>query len=177
MLGLGLGTIREGKIKNIKEKMRKPSRDTIIKRFNILTDRREQHPYLFPNTVDFTLPYGDYSIQYGDKYYYDKIVVERKGSVSELFSASGKERERFERELEKLSKVEVKVVLCEFDYLDIVNKQPPGMLSASSVYGSLAKWNAVYGVPFIFFHNYRNSRAYLWKLFYFYVEHRILGYQ
>lgn len=154
--------------------MRKPSKDTLIKKMNILVDTREQHPYLFPNSVKYTLPYGDYSIEYDGKIYYDKIVVERKGSVSELFSAAGKERDRFERELEKLSKVEIKFVLCEFDYMSIVNNQPPGILPASSVYGSIAKWQAVYGVPFIYYKNRRNARGFLWKCFYEYVKYRIL---
>jgi len=118
---------------------------------------------------------GDYSIEYNGVYYYNQIVIERKGDVSELFSATGSQRDRWERELEKLSLIPIRFVLCEFDYMDIVNDQPPGKLPASAVYGSIAKWHSVYNVPFIFCGNKRNARNYLFKLFYFYVKHIILS--
>ena len=154
--------------------MRKPSVDTLIKQFQIVIDTREQTPYKFSNSISRGLKYGDYTVSYNGKSYEDKIVIERKSAISELYSATGKERERWERELEKLKKVEIKMVLCEFSFLDIVNFPPPGILEASAVYGSIASWQVVYGVPFIFCQNRNNARAYTWKVFYEFVKHRIL---
>ena len=156
--------------------MRKPSKDTEIRKFNVLTDSREQYPYIFPTTVRVTLPFGDYSVEYEGKAYYNWIIVERKGAVSELFQASGSERERFERELEKMQEVPCRLVLCEFDYLSIVNDQPPGRLPASSVYGSICAWQVKYNVPFLFINNRRNASNFLWKMFYEFVKHKILKY-
>lgn len=154
--------------------MRKPSKDTIIRKFNILVDTREQQPYLFPNSVRYTLSYGDYSIEYDGVYYHNQIIVERKGEVSELFAATGSQRERWERELEKLSKVPVRYILCEFSYMDIVNSQPPGKLSASAVFGSIAKWSAVYNIPFMFCESKRNAKNFMFKLFYEFVKYKII---
>lgn len=155
---------------------KKLSKEDQIKEFKILTDTREQLPFKFPNSSIYTLPYGDYTIEYNNRPYYDKIVVERKGAVSEIYSATGSGRDRWERELEKLSKIDVKLVLCEFSYLDLVNKQPFGKLPSSAVYGSICKWQAVYDIPFIFCENKANARAYLYKLFWSYTKHKILNF-
>jgi hypothetical protein len=148
-----------------------------VDKFVILTANNEQRPYSYPNSKAFSMPmgFGDYTIEYDGKPYYDKIIVERKGAVSEIYGASGSGRDRWERELENLSKVDVAIVLCEFSFMDLVNKQPFGKLSASSVYGSICKWNAVYGIPFIFCENRCNARGYLYKLFREYVAYKILG--
>jgi len=147
-----------------------------INKFKILTAKNEQLPYKFPNTKFFTMPmgHGDYTIEYNNRAYYSKIVAERKSSVTELYEATGSQRARWERELENLSKIDIKVVLCEFSYLDIVNKQNHGKLSSASVYGSICKWQAVYGIPFIFCENRANARNFLYKMFFEYVKYKIL---
>ena len=155
---------------------RKPSKESLIKRFKIFTDNREQIPFKYPNTVYGTLQYGDYTVEYDGKLFNDKIIVERKGGISEIYSAAGSGRERWERELEKMKDVPVKLVLCEFSYMDLVNKQPYGKLPSSAVYGSICSWQARYGLSFIFCENRVNARGYLYKLFYSYVSHQILGY-
>jgi hypothetical protein len=157
---------------------RKPSQKSQIEKFKILTAKNEQNPFKYPNTKFYTMPMGcgDYTIEYNDRPYYDKIIVERKGNVSEIYSATGSGRERWERELEKISKVDVKIVLCEFSFMDLVNHQPPGILPASAVYGSICKWNAVYDVPFIFCENRINAKNYMYKLFYEYTKHKILNF-
>lgn len=156
--------------------MKKSSKEDLINKFEIVVDVREKTPYKFKNSVAWALPFGDYTVSYGGVFYQNKIVVERKSNVSELYSATGSPRERWERELEKLSKVNIKFILCEFSFLDIVNKQREGVLQASSVYGSIASWQVRFGVSFIFCENRNNARAYLWKVFYEYVKHNILGY-
>lgn len=154
--------------------MRKPSLDTEIKKMVILTDTREQLPYKFPNQRFCKLDYADYTVEYDGKSYLDQIVIERKSNVSELFQATGSSRERWCRELERMKDVPVRFVLCEFSFNDIVNCQPPGILSASAVYGSCIKWHGVDGLPFIFCGNRVNARGYLYKIFYEYVKWKIL---
>ena len=155
---------------------RKLSKESLIKQFKILTANNEQMPYKFPNTKFYTMPmgHGDYTIEYKDRPYYDKIIVERKSDISEIYNATGSGRERWERELKKLSQIDIAIVLCEFSYMDLTNKQQHGILPAQAVYGSICKWQAVYRVPFIFCENRQNARAYMYKLFYKYVEHVIL---
>lgn len=154
--------------------MRKKSLDTQIKELVIATDTREQLSYKFGNTAFATLPYADYSVVYRGKLYLDKIAIERKSSVSELYSATGRERDRWERELEKMKSVKFKWVLCEFNFMDIVNAQPPGKLEASCVYGSICSWQIEYGIPFIFAGNRANARGLMWKLFYEFVKKEVL---
>lgn len=153
--------------------MRK-SKDSIIKQFRVVIDTREQHPYSFTGSIKDTLPWGDYTIDYEGKRYQDEICIERKARVAELYQVTGRERSRWEKELEKLSKVPIKYVLCEFSYMDIVNKLPPGKVEPQSVYGSIAKWQVVYNIPFLFCENRTNARALLWKMFYEFVKYRIV---
>lgn len=157
---------------NLKEKEKQ------ILRFKILTANNEQRPFKYPNTKFYQMPisHGDYTIEYDGKSYLDKISVERKGNISELYIATGSERKRWKKELENLSKKNIAIILCEFSFMDIVNKQPYGKLLASSVYGSICSWNAKYGISFIFCENRNNARAYMYKLFYKYVEYKILNF-
>jgi hypothetical protein len=159
-----------------KKKMKKQSLDTIIKEnLIILVDRREQNPFSYPKTELTTLHAGDYSFMWKGVDYRDKVIVERKGSISELFELSGSGRERFGREVEKLKTVGVRFILCEFSYADIVNNQPPGALLPQCVYGTLIKLHAVDGLPTIFCGNRVNARNYLYKIFYEWVSYNIIG--
>lgn len=154
--------------------MKKQSIDDRIKQMVVLIDTREQQPYKFPNHEIQGLKTGDYSIEFDGKSYENEVVIERKGNVSEIYSAAGSGRERFERELERLAVIPNKFILAEFDYMDLVNAQPPGLLDAQSVYGSIIKWHLYYGVPFIFCKNRVNARSYMYKYFYNYVKWKIL---
>ncbi len=156
--------------------MKKLSKDSLIKQFKILVDTREQLPYKFPKKQMETigLPYGDYTIEYDGKSYLDQIVVERKSRVGELFSASGSSRDRFERELEKMRDVKYKWIMCEFDFMEMTNNPPPGLLEISVVYGSIASWQIKYNIPFIFTGNRQNTRNLLWKYFYNFTKYEIL---
>jgi len=155
--------------------MKKLSQENLIKQFRVIVDSREQLPYRFQNSITKGLPTGDYTIQYDNRSYEDRIVCERKSRVGELYAATGRNRERWERELERLSKIEFRYVILEMDWLDIVNKQPPGLLESSCVYGSIIDWHIKYNIPFLFLHNRTNARMFIWKLFYFFTEKEILG--
>ena len=71
----------------------------------VVTDTREQLPYLFPGCrlSIRKLDAGDYSLEG----YEDVISVERK-SASDFFGSITQDRERFERELERLQSYKFK---------------------------------------------------------------------
>lgn len=146
-----------------------------INKFIILVDTREQIPFRFPNTKSQALPYGDYSVEYNGKSYHDKIVIERKGGIGELYAFSGSERDRFCRELEKMKDVKYKYILIEADFLDIVNKQPYGKLPSSTVYSTILSFAIKYQITPLFCNSHQNARQVLWKLFYFFVKYEILN--
>ncbi len=155
--------------------MRKPSQKSLIERFRIIVDSREQTPYRYPRSYVRGLPYGDYTVEYDERLYLDKIVIERKSNVSELFAFSGSQRDRFVRELEKMKDVKYKYLVFEFELLDIVNKQPPGLLDPKIVYSTLCSFAIKYNIPFLFCGNRVNARAMTYKLFEFFVKYEILG--
>lgn len=155
--------------------MKVKEKQEILNKWKILTDTREQNGYKYPNTRIQMLKSGDYSIEYDGKSYENQIVIERKGSVSEIYDATGAGRERWENELERLKLIPIKFVLCEFDYLSLVNEAPPGRLEPQCVYGSIFKWHATFNIPFIFVKNHKNGRDYLYKYFWEYLTHIILG--
>ena len=153
--------------------LKKAEEREMLSRYNILTDNREQEPFLYPNTVRGTLDFGDYTIEWDGVSQIGMVCCERKGSVSELYQATGSERERFERQLERMKNCSLKFVLCEFDYMSIVTNAPPGILEPQCVYGSIIKWHSVYNVPFIFCKNRTNAKNYLWKFFWEFVKYRL----
>ena len=154
--------------------MKKLSIKDQIQDFTILVDSREQTPWKFDNSIIKGLPSGDYSIQWHGMDMNNRIVIERKSSVSELFSASGTDRDRWERELERLKDVEYKWVICEFPFLDFVNNTPPGKMLPSVVYGSICSWMIKYKIPFIFCENRINARSVAYKLLQFFVKYEII---
>jgi ERCC4-type nuclease len=147
--------------------------------YQILIDSREQHPWRFSRSIEKALPAGDYSIAYQIPErlltYENIIAVERKSDVGELYSATGSERERFENELQKLSRLQYSFVICEFTLIDILNDAPPGKLEPQAVFGSIHSWIIRYGVQFIFAGNRQNARGSALKLFEFYFKYKILG--
>ncbi len=159
--------------------MKKQSVDDLLKDFTIVIDTREQTPWVFEGSKSDTINAGDYTVAINHNnrlIKYDKIfAVERKSAVSELYAATGENRERFENELEKLSKLEHKFVVCEFNMIDIENDVPPGVLLPSAVYGSIFSWHIKYGVPFLFCGNRVNARACAYKLIQFFVKYNIWG--
>lgn len=156
--------------------MRKPSQEDLIKNFVVICDTREVYPYRFKNSITRKLETGDYSIIYGDKSYENEIVVERKSNVSELFAFSGNQRDRFCRELEKMKNIKYKYLLCEFDIMDIINQQPPGLLEPTIIYSTLCSFAIKYQIPFLFCGNRQNARGIMFKLFQFFVKYEILNY-
>lgn len=122
----------------------KPSDITIV------VDTREQRPLDFAamgvKTVTATLKTGDYSVL-GLEH---ELTIERK-SLSDLVACCGRERERFDRVIQRMLDFKCRCVVIESPWADIAFAQLQwrSRLTANHVYGSCTGWMA-YGVPFHF---------------------------
>ena len=145
-----------------------------INSFTVQIDTREQTPWKFDKSESICLPYGDYSLKYEDKSYIGEIAIERKSSVSELYGFTGKERDRFVREMERMKDVKYKYILCEFNYLDIA-RFDYGKVQPTTVMATIWSFCIKYQIPILFCGNRCQARATLYKLFQFYVKYSVLG--
>ena len=109
-----------------------------------IIDSREQTPLdLSPlQTTTGTLATGDYTIR-GLEHV---VAVERK-SLSDLVGCVGSDRERFEREVQRLLAYPVRVLVVESTWDAIESHEPAlpqwrGKVSRESVIGSLLGWQA-----------------------------------
>jgi DNA excision repair protein ERCC-4 len=111
-----------------------------------IIDSREQLGFnLAPlKSVIDTLDAGDYSIRGLE----NQIAVERK-SLPDLVSCCGIERERFERELQRLLGYSTRAVVVEASWADLERGEWRSRLTPQSATGSVLAWIAS-GVPFLF---------------------------
>jgi ERCC4-type nuclease len=110
-----------------------------------IIDSREQTPLdLEPlSTITSTLPTGDYSIR-GLEHV---VAIERK-SLQDLVACVGSDRERFDREVQRLLAYPVRILLVESSWEQIeshepINPQWRGRVSKEAVLGSLLGWQAL----------------------------------
>lgn len=124
--------------------------------FTVIIDTREQSPYqfrtfkadakhktpsgiirpLFIPVEVATLKTADYSI----KGFETEIAIERK-SLTDLFGTLGSGRERFERELQRLSEFKVAHIVIEADWRTVIEFPPERTkLSPKSVFRSINAW-------------------------------------
>ena len=110
-----------------------------------IIDSREQHPLeLSPlQTTPGTLPTGDYSVV-GLRHV---ISIERK-SLGDLISCVGRERERFDREVQRLLAYPVRAIVVESTWPEIEMGQWRGNVPPSAAIGSLLGWIAT-GLPIV----------------------------
>ncbi len=126
-----------------------------VKFETIIIDTREQKPFAFKDFVsDYaqkyapikviaergTLKSGDYSLAG----YTDQIAIERK-SLTDLYGTIGRNRDRFERELQRLSEMEFACVVIESDW-DAIISQPPihTRLNPKIIFRSVISWKLQY---------------------------------
>lgn len=104
-----------------------------------LVDSREQTPLdLSPlRTEPATLDTGDYSVRGLEQV----IRIERK-SLPDLVACVGRERERFDREVQRLLSYPVRVLLVEATWQDIERGDWRGKVTPAAVEGSLLGWIA-----------------------------------
>jgi DNA excision repair protein ERCC-4 len=116
----------------------------------IIRDTREQNGYDFaclspkPQVKVATLTTGDYSLEGLE----DQVTVERK-SLADAFGTIGGQRERFIRELERMTAYQYAAVVIEADWPTIYNSPPRfSELHPKSVRGSIIAWNIRHKVMF-----------------------------
>ena len=155
----------------------KKSEVEAINNFTVLYDTAEQKPFLFPKCRRVNLDYGDYTIEYNGVDYRDKIIIERKGGIGELYNLTGGKdgvgRERFIKELIRMKDVQYKYILCEFNYLDISHFDY-GKTLPTTVMATIWSFCIKYQIPILFCGNRCQARATLYKLFQFYCRYEIL---
>ncbi len=117
----------------------------------IVIDTREQTPLDFEGVEIVTkkLATGDYSV-FGLE---GVVAIERKNGLDELAAMVGRERKRWERCLQRMSEMEIAMVVVENSPTTL-----PGMglkrwrcdITLSQMSGSVLAWMADYQVPFVF---------------------------
>lgn len=141
--------------------MAKRSKKPLDNPFTILIDQREKAPYFFTGLragsknscrplvvpTEFAhLKTGDYSIAGME----DRICIERK-SLADLYSTLGSNRDRFEREHERMTEFDFAAVVVEASIARVILNPPKeSRLLPKSVYGTAMAWMVRYNVPWLF---------------------------
>jgi ERCC4-type nuclease len=123
---------------------RLPEASTLTYPFRIVVDTREQQPLEFGEwpVVRAGLSTGDYSIEG----YETRFALERK-SLPDLFACVGRERDRFERELARLSQMDYAGLVIEADLQGLLNGYERSMVTPGAAVGSLVAWSVGHGLP------------------------------
>jgi ERCC4-type nuclease len=118
----------------------------------ILIDTREQAPFTFSGTrfsqlevVSQSLDTGDYSLAG----LADRVAVERK-SLPDLVLCLGRERERFERELQRAAALEAFCVVVEASWVDLAGGNYRSLMKPHAACQSVLAFTARYRIPFLF---------------------------
>ena len=108
-----------------------------------IVDSREQAPFdLAPlQMVEGSLTTGDYSFRGGEAI----CRIERK-SIDDLVACCGRERERFEREIERLLAFPCRALVVEGSWPDIERGEWRSQITARAVAQSLLSWISL-GLP------------------------------
>lgn len=116
----------------------------------ILTDTREQKPFLFKKypveTEAAALTAGDYSLTG----FQDRIAIERKSLDDLIGCLTGKDRTRFEKELARAGSFERFAVVVESDIQDISAGRYTSNMKPHAALQSITAFYIRYGIPFLF---------------------------
>ncbi len=115
----------------------------------IIIDTREQEPYEFdPETVDVkrqALTAGDYSLEGFE----DLVTIERK-SLPDYVQSVIKQRDRFMKEVNKLSEIPHSCIVVEGDLSDIMGRRYRSGAHPNSVLGATLSLLIDYNIPVCF---------------------------
>ncbi len=127
-----------------------------------IVDSREQTPLdLTPLTVvQGTLATGDYSVR-GLEHV---IAIERK-SESDLLACMGQERERFEREVQRLLGYPCRALVIESCWPSFDRGAWRSRITPAAAIGSLLGWTAA-GLPIVMAGDHQRAGQYVAKLLY-----------
>lgn len=116
--------------------------------FQVIVDTREKAPFHFLNcdpwkivgTQSIKLDTGDYSIVGFES----RLTIERK-SISDLLGSISAERERFEREFERMDVMDFSAVVVEGELSDVLrHARDCTQLTIKSVVGTFDSWRIRY---------------------------------
>ena len=138
----------------------------------IIIDSREQLPFAFvgeryaeATTEQGTLTVGDYSLAG----LADKVACERK-SLPDLVQCLGRERERFERELQRAAALDAFAVVVESSWADLAAGSYRSQLNPHAACQSVLAFTARYRVPFLFAGNRAAAEYATWGFLRQYLE-------
>lgn len=125
-----------------------------------IIDTREQRPLdLSPlRSERGTLATGDYSLRGLE----NVVAVERK-STDDLLTCVGRERERFDREVQRLLAYPVRALVIEADWPFFERGDWRGELKPSHVIGSLVGWIAA-GLPIVMASDHERAGRFVGRL-------------
>ncbi|MDL2267158.1 hypothetical protein LJC46_04125 [Desulfovibrio sp. OttesenSCG-928-G15] len=138
----------------------------------VVVDTREQTPFPFlhekyAGTIveSGALDTGDYSLAGLT----DRVAVERK-SLPDLVMCLGRERERFERELQRAAALDSFAVVVEAAWADLASGQYRSQLNPHSACQSVAAFMARYRIPFVFAGSRAGAEYVCWSFLRQYLE-------
>lgn len=126
--------------------------------FTIVIDSREQTPLNFKikdfeiPTLVKALPTADYSVKGLEQH----IAVERK-SLPDLVACVTRERERFEKELQRLQAYPTRLLVIESTWSEIEAGNYRSKTNPQSVVGSLISWQERYSIPIMMCENHTRA--------------------
>jgi ERCC4-type nuclease len=128
----------------------------------VIVDSREQCPLdLSPlRTETGTLATGDYSIKGLEQI----VAIERK-SLADLVACVGVERERFDREVQRLLAYPVRALVVSATWHDLEAGQWRSNVTASAATGSLLGWIAA-GLPVVMAGNHERAGRFVSRMLY-----------
>jgi ERCC4-type nuclease len=127
-----------------------------------IVDSREQLPLdLSPLRVEpGTLATGDYSV----KGLEHVVAIERKGA-EDMLACIGRERERFDREIQRLLAFPVRAIVVEAGWGYFERGEWRGQVTPSAAIGSLLGWIA-HGVPILMAYDHERCGRFVSRLLY-----------
>lgn len=166
-------------------------KEKFLKSVCIVIDTREQQnghitaafDKLKVNYISAKLPYGDYSFKVGEYDFTLLYAVERKGGVNELWGNVTKDRERFEREIKRMSAIagsatlilencKDRTYLREYCIPDWLMEQQSRKIKdiGKVIDGTLMSWSCPcrYGLQVHYVEQQADTAALLLSLFYYY---------
>jgi len=126
----------------------------------VVVDTREQTPVIVSplKSICRGLPTGDYSVL-GLEHV---VAVERK-SLQDLIQCVGKERERFEKEVQRLLAYPVRALVVEGKWAQIELKQYRGDVHPNAAMGSILGWVAQ-GLPVLMVDDHASAGRYISRI-------------
>ena len=133
-----------------------------------LIDSREQTPLdLAPLRVELaTLATGDYSVRGLEQV----VAIERK-SAEDMLACIGRERERFDREIQRLLAYPVRAIVVEAGWQFWERGEWRGNVTPNAAIGSLLGWIAA-GVPIVMAYDHARAGRFVSRILYTAVRRR-----